>query len=61
MEELAAKADLISWLYVTAEAVTHKTSRAATQILDVGLHGCRGLIRFGVARITIHESQITIH
>jgi hypothetical protein len=54
MEELAAKADLISWLYVTAEAVTHKTSRAATQILDAGFHGCRGLIRFGVARITIH-------
>jgi hypothetical protein len=41
LEESAAKADLMRWLYVTAEAVTHKEFFVAAWILCVGAHGFR--------------------
>jgi hypothetical protein len=59
MDKSTAKADLSNWLNVTAEAVTHKPSLAATLILVFGFDGFQVPMRLSVGQICIQESGIS--
>jgi hypothetical protein len=59
VEGAAAKADFIRWLYVTAEAVTHKSIRATAMCLACRVSLASGsFAQIGMAQIEICKFQI---